>query len=258
MPATPVSRRKSGRALPELPPGLLNATLLVPRAVFPKERVPAGFKGWGAQVVGADTKHYDDGVHCTVKFLDYDELYHFPISVVQRWVVEAGEGGGGSRTPAGRRSAAARARARLEAAAMEEEDDEEEEEEEEAQQQQKRSAARAAASSKAGTPRRGSAVATPAAATPYSLRRRQRETAAEDEQQQQEQQPRLRSAQQQSQQQEQDAARGELETDGEEPEDLTFAGKVAAALREGLFTALAVLIVYALLSRFYQPLDAIA
>lgn len=36
------------------------------------------------------------------------------------------------------------------------------------------------------------------------------------------------------------------------------AGKVAAALREGLFTALAVLIVYALLSRFYQPLDAIA
>lgn len=36
MPATPVSRRKSGRALPELPPGLLNATLLVPRAVFPK------------------------------------------------------------------------------------------------------------------------------------------------------------------------------------------------------------------------------
>lgn len=34
-----------------------------------QERVPAGFKGWGAQVVGADTKHYDDGVHCTVKFL---------------------------------------------------------------------------------------------------------------------------------------------------------------------------------------------
>ncbi|KAL4427680.1 hypothetical protein ABPG75_001769 [Micractinium tetrahymenae] len=91
MPATPASRRKSGRALPELPPGLQNATLLVPRAVFPKERVPAGFKGWRAQVVGVDTKPYDDGIHCNVKFEDYPELYHFPVDEVQQWVVEEGD-----------------------------------------------------------------------------------------------------------------------------------------------------------------------
>ncbi|PSC68989.1 hypothetical protein C2E20_7498 [Micractinium conductrix] len=259
--ASPRQRRTRGVSHP-----LQGTRVLVPPAVFPKEKVARGFPGWPAAVVGAEVEERADGLHLVVEFESYSELYHFPESKVREWTVVAQAGGQADAAPAARLSTARRAAAtsghtpsRRSAAAAAKVTARDlhysgRDEQQQHHQQQQPAALGVADTPAADEQAAAAGVSSPSARTSTRKRRPEPEAVFE---QQRPRRPRQEAAEQEQQQQQPEGGEGgEVEKVAAQAEAESWLGKAGGALLQGAVTAAAACACYTLLSALY-PYDTL-